>query len=244
MSGVSSTTPTNTNTNVNTNTDTNNKTKSSTVTQSATANGTPIVQNANQLDKNAFFKILAAELSNMDPTQDQDSTAYITQLAQFSTMEQMTTLNSTMTFNAAQSLIGKYVALNVTDTDGIQQNGVVRAVYTYKNEVYVSVEGLDGKYTDFKYSQVSDILDTGDANMDNLTFSNAVNLVGKNVGLTVPVETKGEDGKTETTTEKISGKAIKVYRDAEGIKVKVEYEKDGKKEIKDYHFNYVTSVEN
>ncbi|HBA04212.1 MAG TPA: hypothetical protein DCW51_09845, partial [Clostridium sp.] len=67
---------------------------------SATKIGTPIVKPGSELDKNAFFKILAAELSNQDPTQSQDTSAYIAQLAQFTTLEQMSSLNSTMTLSS------------------------------------------------------------------------------------------------------------------------------------------------
>ena len=43
--------------------------------------GTPIVKPGSDLDKNAFLKILAAELANQDPTADVDSTKYVSQLA-------------------------------------------------------------------------------------------------------------------------------------------------------------------
>lgn len=36
--------------------------------------GTKIVKSGNDLDKNAFLTILAAQLSNLDPTKDVDST--------------------------------------------------------------------------------------------------------------------------------------------------------------------------
>lgn len=204
--------------------------------KSATPNGTPIVNPGADLDKNAFFKILAAELANLDPTAQQDTTAYITQLAQFTTMEQMSTLNNTMTLTAAQNLTGRFVALNVVDDAGVPMTGMVRSVYTYKGEVYVTVEGLDGKFTNYKYSQVTDVMDYSDPNMDNLAFANAANLIGKNVEITIP----GEDPEKP---EKINGKVLKVYRDSEGIKVKVEVTKDGVTEVKDYMFNSVTSVE-
>jgi len=157
----------------------NSKSNVSSVGGSATANGTPIVKPGSELDKNAFFKILAAELSNQDPTKAQDTTAYISQLAQFTTLEQMSTLNTTMTLSSAQNLTGKFVALDVLDPNGVPQCGVVRAVYKYSGDVYVSVEGLDGKITDYAYNQVTNVIDSVDPNMDNLTFSNAVTLMGK-----------------------------------------------------------------
>jgi len=213
-----------------------------------TENGTPIVKPGAEFDKNSFFKILAAELSNQDPTQSQDTTAYISQLAQFTTLEQMSSLNSTMTLSSAQGLTGKFVALDALDSKGVPQCGVVRAVYKHKGDVYVTVEGVDGKYTDYQYSQVTDIIDSGDPNMDNLTFSNAVTLMGKIVEIALPPDTTEEksegDGKKEEEekTKSITGKVVEVYRDAEGIKLKVEVEVDGKTEVKDYLFDSVIGV--
>lgn len=213
-----------------------------------TENGTPIVKPGAEFDKNSFFKILAAELSNQDPSQAQDTTAYISQLAQFTTLEQMSSLNSTMTLSSAQGLTGKFVALDALDSNGVPQCGVVRAVYKHKGDVYVTVEGVDGKYTDYAYSQVTDVIDSGDPNMDNLTFSNAVTLMGKIVEIALPSDTTEEkpegDGKKEKEekTKSITGKVVEVYRDAEGIKLKVEVEVDGKTEIKDYLFDSVIGV--
>ncbi|MEG0307350.1 MAG: flagellar hook capping FlgD N-terminal domain-containing protein [Clostridium sp.] len=219
-----------------------------------TPNGTPIVKPGSDLDKNAFFKILAAELANQDPTKPQDTTAYISQLAQFSSLEQMSGLNTTMTLSAAQNLTGKFVALDVLDKNGVPQCGVVRAVYKHGTDVYVTVEGLDGKLVDYAYSQVTDVIDSVDPNMDNLTFSNAVTLIGKNVEIALPQEKpddkpsvekpEGEGGTEEKPKppKTITGKVVEVYRDAQGIKLKVEVQIDGKTEIKDYLFNDVIGV--
>ncbi len=71
-----------------------------------------------ELGKNAFFQILAAQLQFQDPLSGGDNTQYIAQLAQFSSLEQMQNLNSSiqamMQFQHAQygsQLIGKNVKL-------------------------------------------------------------------------------------------------------------------------------------
>ncbi len=220
-------------------TPTNNTSTTPWIEGNKTKNGTPIVKPGAELDKNSFFKILAAELSNQDPTQAQDTTAYISQLAQFTTLEQMSSLNSTMTLSSAQGLTGKFVALDALDANGVPQCGVVRAVYKHKGDVYVTVEGVDGKYTDYEYSQVTDVIDSGDPNMDNLTFSNAITLMGKIVEIALPADTSVEK---PVKPKSITGKVLEVYRDAEGIKLKVEVEVDGKIEIRDYLFDSVIGV--
>ena len=54
-------------------------------------------QGSNELGKNEFLKILTAQLANQDPTAPVDSTAFVAQLAQFSTLEQMQNVNDTLT---------------------------------------------------------------------------------------------------------------------------------------------------
>ena len=45
-------------------------------------------QGSNALGKDEFLKLLVAQLANQDPTQPQDSSAFVAQLAQFSALEQ------------------------------------------------------------------------------------------------------------------------------------------------------------
>jgi flagellar basal-body rod modification protein FlgD len=109
-------------------------------TATKTSRNTPIVQSgSNSLDKDAFLKILTAELSNQDPDNAKDTTQYIAQLAQFSSLEQMQNLNSTTTFSSASSLVGKTVKLSSNDSSGNQYSGVVQSCYKNTSGVYVKV---------------------------------------------------------------------------------------------------------
>ena len=84
------------------------------------------------LDKNDFLKILITQLSHQDPTQPMDDKAFIAQMAQFSSLEQMTNMNDGLAKVAnlvaksqAVSLLGSTVEV----TDGDQTvTGVVNEV--------------------------------------------------------------------------------------------------------------------
>lgn len=76
-----------------------------------------------ELDKDAFLKLLIAELSNQDPMNPMDDREFIAQMAQFSTLEQMTNMTkalegmSSMEQFSAVSYVGKKVAFSIENAD-------------------------------------------------------------------------------------------------------------------------------
>jgi flagellar basal-body rod modification protein FlgD len=106
----------------------------------ATENGTRIVKSGSEMDKNAFLRILTAELSNQNPDNAKDSTQYVAQMAQFSSLEQMTNLNNTMSFMGASTLIGKSIKLNSLDEAGMQYTGIVKGTNKDGSAIILNVE--------------------------------------------------------------------------------------------------------
>jgi flagellar basal-body rod modification protein FlgD len=53
------------------------------------------------LGSDAFMKLLLVQLQNQDPTSPQSNTEFIAQLAQFSSLEQLTSINKAVTSIAA-----------------------------------------------------------------------------------------------------------------------------------------------
>lgn len=139
----------------------------STVTSSsATDRGTKIVKQGQNIDRNSFLKILAAELSNQDPTSssNQDSTQYVAQLAQFSSLEQMANLNGTMTLNSAINLIGTQAKFNSLDSLGNNYVGTVKSVSKDGDTITLSVDTSDnGKAVtkDFDYGDIIQVDSNG-----------------------------------------------------------------------------------
>jgi flagellar basal-body rod modification protein FlgD len=84
------------------------------------------------VDKTAFLKLLVAQMRNQDPLKPMDNTEFVTQLAQFSNLEQVMGINSRLDTLTVQgqglantevaSLVGKTVTVNGT-TIGLDGSG-------------------------------------------------------------------------------------------------------------------------
>jgi flagellar basal-body rod modification protein FlgD len=102
-------------------------TTSSTTGTTTTSSGQQVLGQAD------FLKLLAVQFQSQDPLKPMDDTAFIAQMAQFSSLQQtqtltqqMTQLLSTQQFATANSYIGRQVS--VQDANGNTVSGVVSGV--------------------------------------------------------------------------------------------------------------------
>lgn len=190
----------------------------------ATAKGTKIIKPGNDMDKNAFLRILSAELTNQDPMNAKDSTAYVTQMAQFASMEQMANLNNTMSTFAANALVGKQVVTRINDIKGIPYSGTVKDITNKSGAIKVGVEvNNNGKAElwDFDYNEITTVRETPNYALENLSGNTALlaaaALIGKKAELNV------KDGEDKNITGIIKG----IVRDGGLLKINFQPEGTG-----------------
>ena len=206
---------------------------------SRTDNGTKIVTSGDTLDKNAFLTILAAELANQDPTQNVDSTQYVSQLAQFSALEQMQNLNATMTETAHQSLVGKGVTVSNTDSDGNQITGICYSVDKEGSSTSITLMvNEDGKNVlkSFDIKNVVSVVKVDDYSIPPLTSINGTTsflLASSFMNKEVELSEKDSDGNA------IKGTVVGVIKDNGEVKVNVKLDSG---EIKSYSYDKVVKV--
>lgn len=96
------------------------------------------------LSQSDFLQLLIAQMQNQDPMDPTSATDFMTELADFSTVEGMTSLNTSFTLqNLEQSanLIGQTV--QYTDANGNAASGVVNAVAMDNGQVQLDINDAD-----------------------------------------------------------------------------------------------------
>ncbi|MFZ5628237.1 MAG: flagellar hook capping FlgD N-terminal domain-containing protein [Spirochaetota bacterium] len=96
------------------------------------------------LDKNSFLKLLVTQLSKQDPTNPMNDREFISQMAQFSSLEQMNNVANSMNklrASQANQLIGKMINGKDFVTEKPVQGIATKATYDRNGEVFLSVNG-------------------------------------------------------------------------------------------------------
>ncbi len=118
----------------------------------ALTNALAATSNNNQfVSQNTFLTLLITQLQNQDPMNPQDSSQFVTQLAQFSSLEQMTQLNQNFTSvldNSAAGLIGQTVTVADQSSQSGFTTGQVSGIVYFANGPAVQINGVNYPLSD------------------------------------------------------------------------------------------------
>lgn len=136
-----------------------------------------------ELGKDAFLQLLVTQLKNQDPLAPQDNSSYIAELAQFSSLEQMTNvvknledlgkvvnnIDTSVLVGQLSSMIGKKIdwvnTINEADAEGNpvsreeSMTGIVTGVTIVEGNPSIVVEGEDGEKYMVDISSIGHVYD-------------------------------------------------------------------------------------
>lgn len=135
-----------------------------------------------ELGKDAFLQLLVTQLQYQDPLSPMDNTQFVAQTAQFTALEQMQNLNTTMTNAQAFNVIGKNVYAYTYDSatgKSAEYEGIVDSVSIKNGKPYVKIGENEVAYSDVK--SVYSATDYTSSMNNNMVVSQAMSLIGKNI---------------------------------------------------------------
>lgn len=142
---------------------TTNTTNGMSVTDAIDGTVTQVTNKSQALGKDEFLQLLVAQMKNQDPLNPTDSSQSIAQMAQFSALEQMQNLNTTMTsmqnYQTANTLVNNAVMIGKTVSAITSTGNMVSGVI---NAVGVSDDGVTPLYSVTDSDKKTTIIEAGD----------------------------------------------------------------------------------
>jgi len=126
---------------------------SNVTTQQTSNQAGSTTSNTKSLGKEDFLKMLVAQLKNQDPLNPMDGTEFASQLAQFSSLEQLTNMNTQL----------ENLGLYQTTTNNTQAVNLLGKVVTVNQGNQFQVDGLTGE---FSYNLPADATDVSISILD------------------------------------------------------------------------------
>jgi flagellar basal-body rod modification protein FlgD len=114
-------------------------------TSSATVKSSSSTTDNLTLEFEDYLKIIVAQLQNQDMTNPTDTSDFINQMVQYSSIQIMQEMNTLSQNNYAMNFIGKEVVISETDSSGniSTKSGVVDGVSLYYDEPVVIVDNTE-----------------------------------------------------------------------------------------------------
>ncbi len=166
-----------------------------------------------ELGKDAFLQLLVTQMKYQDPLNPTSDTEYISQLATFSSLEEMQNLNTTLGHMQGYNLVGEYVMVKTEGEEGSEgfTGGKVDYVFVENNKMYLNINGNDYSIDDLDTVVTEEYVKGLSSKGVNTTsdLAQAADLVGKNVTV------KDDEGKSYT------GEAFQAFMDNGTVYLKV-----------------------
>lgn len=156
------------------------------------------------LGKDDFLQLLVKQMQYQDPLDPQDNSAYVAQLAQFSSLEQMTNLNTAMNASQANSLVGKGIVW--TDAKNDTFTGVVSSIKYTNGAAKLMVGNTEVDISKVLYVGADANSNTTSEQIQNLNTLQASSMIGKKVTWT-DAATKTAQSGTVTSVKIVNGEA-------------------------------------
>jgi len=184
-----------------------------TTNQATPDNTTESKRGTGELGKDAFLQLLVTQMKYQDPLNPTSDTEYISQLATFSSLEEMQNLNTTMEHMKGYNLVGEYVMVKTDGEEGTEglTGGKVDYVFVENNKMYMNINGNDYSLDDLD-TVVTEEYVKSLSNKGNNTaadLAQAADLIGKSVTVT------DDEGKSYT------GEAFQAFMDNGTVYIKV-----------------------
>jgi flagellar basal-body rod modification protein FlgD len=120
-------------------------TKSQSANMTASRSQSEQLSPTSQLGKEAFLKILVTQLKAQDPLEPMKDQQFIAQMAQFSSLEQLSNLNKTMTNfvhggEQGKSLVDQSSLIGKKVTVAESEEGIVKAILIKNGQLFAELE--------------------------------------------------------------------------------------------------------
>ncbi len=118
--------------------------------------------NEELISSDTFLSLLVAEMTNQDPMEPTSNTEFVTQMAQFTSLQYSKDAATYSMSNYASSLVGKTVSAQKMDgSEVVTKTGVVESVLKSGDSYTVKIDGVS-----FDISKITSISTTTDSSSD------------------------------------------------------------------------------
>lgn len=168
------------------------------------------------LGKDEFLQLLVKQMQYQDPLDPQENSEYVAQLAQFSSLEQMTNLNTTMNSSQANSLVGRFIGW--TDDKNNAYTGTVTSIKYTNGEakLIINNSGTEVALSKVLYVGPDTTSSNNASQIEDLNTVQASGLIGKKVTW-IDSNKKSQTG--TVTSVKIDTNGVQVMVGSTAVKI-------------------------